>query len=99
LNVLTDDHYSANIKVMAIFHPLADFRILELASRLDIPNINAALLAQDNLPEKILIKLIQNEDHYIRALAAKHKNATQEMRAIARSDPHPFVRKAIQSVD
>ena len=97
LSVLASDHYSTNIKVMAIYHPLADFRILELASSLDIPNINAALLAQENLPEKILMKLIRNEDHYIRALAAKHKNATQEMRAMASADPHPLVRRAAKS--
>lgn len=99
LNVLTSDHYSTNVKIMAVFHPLADFRILELASSLNIPNINTALLAQDNLPEKILMQLIRNEDHQIRVLAAKHKNATQEMGIIASTDPHPLVRSAAKSAD
>ena len=97
LSVLTNDHYSANIKVMTIFHPLAEFRILELASSLNSPTINTALLAQENLPKEILMQFLCNEDHYIRALAAKHKNATQEMRTMAGIDPHPLVRRAVKS--
>lgn len=97
LMILTDETYSSNSKVLATCHPLADAHIWELASRLDIDKVNEALLSLEHLPTIILKRLVMNEDHYIRALAIKHPNATMDVWKLAKDDPHPRVQQALNT--
>lgn len=97
VTVLTDDSYSLNSKVLAVCHPMADLHVWDLACQLDIGNVNEALLSLGCLPPLILMRLAVNEDHYIRAVTAKHRNATEEVLMLLKNDSHPIVQQALNS--